>query len=172
MKMKHLLAICITGIFTFTACQEKTTVTPEDTNLETEESAPLAAVVPATASFNIEGMHCEVGCAKAIANKLGKLDGVTSAVVDFEKKTATINYDANMQTPEVFVQTVTNISEEYQISNLTNSTDQSSLFTGKDKEKKSKKKNKKEKEQTNTDTKSCSKDGDAKPGCCSKKGTM
>lgn len=117
-------------------------------------------------------MHCEVGCAKAIANKLGKLDGVTSAVVDFEKKTATINYDANMQTPEVFVQTVTNISEEYQISNLTNSTDQSSLFTGKDKEKKSKKKNKKEKEQTNTDTKSCSKDGDAKPGCCSKKGTM
>jgi hypothetical protein len=45
----------------------------KDAAAEAKANLPVAM---ATTSFNIEGMHCEVGCAAKVEKKLAKLDGV------------------------------------------------------------------------------------------------
>ncbi|MDZ7613327.1 MAG: heavy-metal-associated domain-containing protein [Flavobacteriaceae bacterium] len=44
----------------------------------------------------IEGMTCEIGCARLIESKLAKAEGVSFVKVDFEKKLGRIEYDANL----------------------------------------------------------------------------
>ncbi len=51
------------------------------------------ATKPEIATFKIDGMTCEMGCAKTIEKKLTSLNGVQSAKVNFEAKTATVNFD-------------------------------------------------------------------------------
>lgn len=46
-------------------------------------------------SFKIAGMTCEIGCAKAIASKLSKKEGVVEANVVFKDSIATVKYDAS-----------------------------------------------------------------------------
>lgn len=71
------------------------------TNLETEKGDAnkelLVLVKPQTASFNIQGMTCAVGCAKTIQEKIGSMEGVQKANVDFDKKTAIVVFDATKQ---------------------------------------------------------------------------
>lgn len=57
----------------------------------------LVLVKSQTASFNIQGMTCAVGCAKTIQEKIGSMEGVQKANVDFDKKTAIVVFDANKQ---------------------------------------------------------------------------
>lgn len=45
------------------------------------------------ASFNISGMTCEIGCAKTIASKLSKKEGVIKAEVIFNDSTAVVKYN-------------------------------------------------------------------------------
>ncbi len=117
------------------------------------------AVKTETASFNIEGMTCAMGCAKTIEKKLAETDGVQKATVDFDKKTATVEFDANKQTTEKLVEITeaTGDGKTYKVSNVKSSGDHSMLLDQeKEKEKKeSKKKSKKE--------------ANAKGGCCSAK---
>ena len=68
-----------------------------------------------TASFTINGMSCKMGCAKPIEKKLAKLEGVGSAVVDFENKLATIKFDAEKLSSKDFIQTVKAVSEKYSV---------------------------------------------------------
>ncbi len=49
------------------------------------------------ASFAVEGMDC-TACATAIEKKLKDLDGVKSAIVSYEQKRATVEFDANKVT--------------------------------------------------------------------------
>lgn len=112
---KMIAAIALTSVV-MVSCKNETAKTEETVATEQTQDQPAQL---ATASFSIEGMHCEVGCAGVIQKKLAKLDGVQDAKVDFEGKTATITYDANKQTPEIMVQTVQNISEDYKVSNVT-----------------------------------------------------
>ena len=102
---KSLLALSVAGFF-FVSCKDAAKA-PES---ETETTETAISEAPAgkieTASFNIEGMSCAVGCAKTIENKLSKMDGVQKATVDFDKKTATVEFDASKQSPEKIVETV------------------------------------------------------------------
>lgn len=61
---------------------------------------------PKVATFKISGMTCAYGCAKTIENKLSKTTGVTKAVVNFDTKTAKVNYDASVITTEKIATTV------------------------------------------------------------------
>jgi copper chaperone CopZ len=78
-----------------------------------------------------------VGCAGHLEKKLAKLDGVQKAEIDFEAKKATIEYDANVLTTEVLVQTVENAADgkTYKVSDVVNTADKAMLFN-KDKKKK------------------------------------
>lgn len=123
MKIAKSLLIFAFSVLLFVSCKEKV----EETTMATTENTEEIPVQLATASFTVEGMHCEFGCAKGIEKKLAKLEGVQEVSVDFEGQKATISYDTNKQTPEVFVQTVENMSDEYKVSDVTNSADKAFL---------------------------------------------
>jgi mercuric ion binding protein len=94
--------------------------TSADTDTKTEKKASVAAVKPETASFKIEGMTCAMGCAKTIETKLSNLEGVQKASVDFDKKEATVEFDATIQTPEKLTKTVETAGdgETYKVSDM------------------------------------------------------
>jgi len=93
--LKSILTITLASLL-FVGCKEKTTDSVSDAT--TENSTPkvkkeIAAANLQTASFSIEGMTCEIGCAKTIEKELNGLDGVQKATINFEKKSATISFD-------------------------------------------------------------------------------
>ncbi|HBK83409.1 MAG TPA: heavy metal transporter [Flavobacterium sp.] len=63
-----------------------------------------------TATFEIEGMTCAVGCAGLIESKLNKLEGVIEAKVNFDTKTATITFDSEKLNEEMITKTVEDLA--------------------------------------------------------------
>lgn len=168
---KSFLALALAG-FILTSCKQTSTEpTTEAAAKETATTEKTTAVIGKieTASFHIEGMSCAVMCASKIQKELANMDGVQKATIDFEKKSATVEYDAGKITPEKLVETVeaVNGGDSYKVSDVKSSADHAMLLKEKDKDKK-KKKNKKEKAEAE---KSCS-TGETKsdkPGCCKSK---
>jgi len=94
-------------------------------NIKAIESTPtehkaIAAENVQTASFEIEGMTCAMGCAKTIEKELTNLDGVEKATVDFDKKTATVVFDKTVQNQENLTKVVqaTGDGKTYKVSNI------------------------------------------------------
>lgn len=164
---KSLLILALSGML-FVSCKNEPKATesgePTETTKDTTTTKATAENLQ-TASFQIDGMSCAVGCAKTIEKKLASLDGVQDAKVDFEKKTATVAYDAAKQTPETLVETVEAVAggTTYKVSNVKSSADKAMLYKEKEKEKEKKKKD--DKKASCHDDKS----KDAKGGCCSGK---
>lgn len=120
--LKSILTITLAGLF-FVGCKEKNNDTVSDTAKEI--SAPkvkkeIASENLKTASFAIEGMTCEFGCAKTIEKELNELDGVQTAKVDFEKKSATISFDKTILKTENITKVVeaTGDGKTYKVSNM------------------------------------------------------
>ena len=134
------------------------------------ESAPKEATKTVakaeTTSFKIDGMTCAMGCAKTIENKLAGMDGVQKASVDFEKKTATVEYDAAIQTPEKLVETVEAVADgkTYKVSDVKNSADKAMNYQEPKQEKKKKKAAKADEAK-----KESAPEAEKKSGCCSGK---
>ena len=86
----------------------------------TEKKEVVPALKPETASFKIEGMTCAMGCAKTIEKKLAQMNGVQKATVDFDKKEATVEFDASIQTPEKLKQVVEAVADgkTYKVSDV------------------------------------------------------
>jgi mercuric ion binding protein len=119
---KSILTIILASLL-FVGCKEKISETAS--TVPTETAAPKAKknIAPEnlqTASFTIEGMTCEYGCAKTIAEELNKLEGVQKATVDFEKKLATTTFDKTVQSPESLTKVVeaTADGKTYKVSNM------------------------------------------------------
>lgn len=74
-------------IFSVTSCSE-TTAQSTETTQEVVKNSVMA--------MGIEGMTCAMGCAKAIETELKNVDGVSSAVVDFESATASIEFNPGL----------------------------------------------------------------------------
>lgn len=161
---KSLLVLALSGVM-FVSCKNndgkpqvgEPAETPADTT-----ATKVTAENLQTASFSIEGMSCAVGCAKTIEKKLAGLEGVQEAKVDFDKKTATVSYDAAKQTPETLVTVVEAQADgkTYKVSNVKSSGDKAMLFKEKEKGKK-----KDDKKASCHDEKS----KEAKPACCAGK---
>ncbi len=169
MKTKQVLLFAIAG-FLFVACKNpNATLTEGAQNQEVKADIPVENLQ--TASFIIDGMHCEFGCAKGIEKKLAKLDGIQSASVNFETKEATIEYDATVHTPQVLAQVVESMDEKYKVSNIKSSSDQSFLYFYQEQEKakKSKKYRKTKNEDSKTEASTTEKPAEKKAGCCSGK---
>lgn len=109
---KFILTFFVLVLSLFTSCKQS----------DDKAQATVIPVELATTTFNIEGMHCEVGCAARVEKKLAKLDGVQEASVDFENKLATVTYNKNVQSAEDLVETVINVSKDYVVSNVNTST--------------------------------------------------
>jgi copper chaperone CopZ len=105
---KSLATIGIVSTMLFSCKDTASKPTTADANeaATTEQKAPTVAAKPETASFKIEGMTCAMGCAKTIEKKLAGMNGVQKATVDFDKKEATVEFDAAVLTAEKLYTTV------------------------------------------------------------------
>ena len=63
-----------------------------------------------TIEVGIEGMTCEIGCAKLIESKIHKLEGVTVSKVNFEEKTGQFSFDSNKISKEEIVKNINGIA--------------------------------------------------------------
>ena len=115
----YILATAMTG-FLLTGCKD-TAAKPAIGNTEAKtDKKEVAALKPETASFKIDGMTCAIGCAGTIQKKLSGMNGVQKATVDFDKKEATVEFDAAILTPEKLTKAVegTGDGETYKVSEM------------------------------------------------------
>jgi len=113
------LAIALSSLLFFSC--KKTEVSQTTTTEKTVKvNSKSVAEKPEMATFTIEGMTCAVGCAKTIQDKLASMDGIQSATVDFDKKFATVEFDASKQTPDLLLKAVqeTGDGKTYVVSNM------------------------------------------------------
>jgi len=85
--MKNLILL-ITLTFLCASCNE---TKKEASEIKTEEIAANYKTI----EVEIEGMTCEIGCARTIQSKLSKVKGITSSKVDFESGKGHFTYDSN-----------------------------------------------------------------------------
>ena len=117
--MKNIKNIAFAALITLFAgsCKKEATTEVKKVTLTKTE---IAAENIETASFTIEGMTCEIGCAKTIEKELNGLDGVQKATIDFEKKSATISFDKTILKTENISKVVeaTGDGKTYKVSNM------------------------------------------------------
>jgi len=127
--IKSIVALAIAGTL-FTSCKDtakepapEAATTNTTTTAAVEKTAPVGKVE--TASFTIEGMSCAVMCAAKIEKELAAMDGVQNAKVDFEKKTAIVEYDNAKQSPAKLVEKVESVAggKTYKVSNVKSTAD-------------------------------------------------
>lgn len=116
---KSLLSLAIASGLLF-SCKDTASKPNAENHTAGAKKEVVAAVKPETASFKIDGMTCAMGCAKTIETKLTNLEGVQKATVDFDKKQATVEFDATVQTPEKITKAVESAAdgETYKVSEM------------------------------------------------------
>lgn len=123
MKFTRIIAAAAIAGLVLVGCKKTESEKIIPHTAEVKKSKDPVAIAPEnvqTASFNIEGMTCAVGCAKTIEEELSNLEGVEKAAVDFDKKTATVTFDKTIQNPENLTKTVqgTGDGKTYKVSNM------------------------------------------------------
>lgn len=117
---KTALVLALAAI-SFTSCKKEDKTAENTTNMEA--AAPkkeIAAENLETASFQIEGMTCAMGCAATIEKKLAETEGVKEAKVDFETKTATVAFDKTVNNQETLTKLVEAVADgkTYKVANF------------------------------------------------------
>ncbi len=126
MKTLKLTALVFAGLITLASCKDENKNAEEvtaTTEVTADENTPKEL---ATASFEIEGMTCAMGCAKVIETKVAGMKGVESAVVDFENKTATVHFNTLVTSAEDIVKTCEAVAggDTYKVAKLETVKDQ------------------------------------------------
>ena len=67
----------------------------------------VLAATPKTVTLAVQNMTCEL-CPITVKKSLEKVPGVSAVKVDFDKKTATVTYDADKTKPEALTSATTN----------------------------------------------------------------
>ena len=110
--MKASLAIAALTLAIAACKQEAAPPASSVVTAPTSIAAPtaLAAKMPKTSvvKLHIEGMICG-GCAEAAEAALKTVDGVTSATVSFEDRTATVVYDPEKVDQKVLITKLENV---------------------------------------------------------------
>ncbi len=109
MKKITKLITLICFILMFSSCEKKSVQKIiEDKPIDKKElsTAPNLKKV----ALNIEGMTCEIGCARIIQSKLSKTEGIKFAEVNFESKKGIVEYDANKVSEKEIITVVEKIA--------------------------------------------------------------
>ena len=114
------LIISLSSLLRLSCKKAQTPQTIIASEIASKPNSETAAAGPAMAGCTIEGMTCEIGCAKTIQEQLASMDGVQNATVDFDKKFATVEFDASKQSPELLLKAVqeTGDGKTYVVSNM------------------------------------------------------
>ena len=112
--MKNLISIFIISVLLFSCNTDKKQSVLEKSNVKKEEVAANYKSI----EVDIEGMTCEIGCARTIESKLSKYNGVTYSNVSFEAKKGQFTFDSNKISQEDIISKITGIAggEIYSIS--------------------------------------------------------
>ena len=104
--MKNAMSILII-ICTFFSCNEskKESVIEKSDVSKQEVAANLKSI-----AVDIEGMTCEIGCARIIQSKLSKVEGVTYSKVTFETKKGQFTYDSNKLSEQDVIRKINGIA--------------------------------------------------------------
>jgi Cu+-exporting ATPase len=119
--LKNILRIVVLALV-IVSCKNNNE--PEVKNIEVEVSEKESAskldpnAAYAKVEFNIKGMTCAMGCAKAIEKKMAKMDGVKMAKVDFEKELAMVEFDEARVTPNSLKEAVAKVSDIYEVEEI------------------------------------------------------
>ena len=121
--MKTLKNIFTIVLFAFLVVACKNENQPEVKIVDTEVAAKSEKVLNPDATyvkseFTIDGMTCEIGCAKLIQRNINKMDGVKAVEVDFERKLAMVEYDEAIVNHSSLEAAVTKSSDTYKVSNM------------------------------------------------------
>jgi len=100
--MKKLIVLLF--IFAAFSCNETQKKSTETKN-KTEITANYNSI-----EVEIEGMTCEIGCARLIQSKLSKVEGVTYAKVSFESKKGLFTFDSNKLNKEAIAEEISKIA--------------------------------------------------------------
>jgi len=104
--MKKSLFILLLFSFIF-SCDSVKKETPTEKKDDKKEEV---AAVYKSIEVDIEGMTCEIGCARTIQSKLSKLPGVTYSKVTFESKKGQFTFDTNKVSQEDIVNKISGIA--------------------------------------------------------------
>ncbi|MFK7834535.1 MAG: cation transporter [Winogradskyella sp.] len=122
MKTLKTLSIVAVMALVLTSCKSETQPEVKTVEVEVSKKDVSATLDPnatyAKVEFGIDGMTCAMGCAKAIENKMAKMEGVKSAKVDFDKRLAMVEYDEAKVTPESLENTVTKVADIYKVKDM------------------------------------------------------
>lgn len=108
----------------FFGCKD-TASKPTAENTDAAATKEIAiAVKPEKVSFKIDGMVCPGGCAKMIETKLAETKGVQEAKVDYDAKTATVNFDLDKLSSEAIIKAVESAGDgkTYKVSDVKTAT--------------------------------------------------
>jgi len=102
-KIAYVLVIFLTVI----SCKDSK---KEGTIKEGSSDNKEVAINLKSIEVDIEGMTCEIGCARLIQSKLSKVEGVTYTKVDFESKKGFFTYNSNKLTTNDIVENINKIA--------------------------------------------------------------
>ena len=116
--IKNITVLAIMVLITVSCKNEvKPEVKTVEVATETQKTLDPNATYAKT-EFTIDGMTCEIGCAKTIEKKIAKMEGVKSAAIDFDRKLAMVEYNEAKVTPTSLEETVTNVADVYKVSDM------------------------------------------------------
>jgi mercuric ion binding protein len=104
--MKKSLLILLLFSFIF-SCDSVKKDAPIEKKAEIKEEV---AANYKSIEVDIEGMTCEIGCARTIQSKLSKFPGVTFSKVSFESKKGQFTFDTNKVSQEDIVNKISGIA--------------------------------------------------------------
>ncbi len=106
--LKHISLFLLLSLSLFSCKEEKSTekTNAADVNAVAELQKPQDLKKVAIA---IQGMTCEIGCAKTIESKLSKTFGITDSKVLFEQNIGEFVYDANQISDTEIAQKIASI---------------------------------------------------------------
>ncbi|WP_313804878.1 heavy metal-associated domain-containing protein [Flavobacterium sp.] len=116
---KSLFTVMLAGL-SLTACKKEESKTTETASVATPVAKKeIAPENLATASFQIEGMTCAMGCAATIEKKITETEGIKEAKVDFESKTATVSFDKTINNEASLTKLVEGVADgkTYKVAN-------------------------------------------------------
>ncbi|MCY3997883.1 MAG: heavy-metal-associated domain-containing protein [Flavobacteriaceae bacterium] len=116
MRMKSLSSMALWMVILIGTSACKNASNPPIVTLDVENSSePVQA--NALALLTIDGMVCEIGCAKFIEDQLNDLNGVSTAQVNFETKVASISFDSKLLELADFIKTVEDLESRFKVVN-------------------------------------------------------
>ena len=101
-KIIYMFVLC----FVLFSCKEQVKEDKSATEVSTEEIAANLKSI----EVEIEGMTCEIGCARLIQSKLSKVDGVTYTKVSFESGKGQFTFDSNKLSKEDIEKNISKIA--------------------------------------------------------------